>query len=563
MNIHLNEFPPIASPFDTAAIDIEIYGMRPYRLHHIDEGKFASLQISLDGENSYVITEERKVAPAIFAIQHATWVAHGASFDFRHLHRWANFEPHMNSYDTLLFEKILWGGYYADFGLKDLSRRYLNVLVAKEVREQFQTASEMTPQMVEYAALDPCLAWKIHQEQMKLATEKNLKVWREIDGPAMWALMDFQPFRLDVNKWLEIAHHQEITAQKIRSEFDFNPDSPKQTLAALQSSGLKRITSTGAEVLINHLDNDLVLDILAYRAAEKHASTYGKEFVEKHVKNGYVLPEIMPTQAETGRTATHDPNLANIPSSKEIRSCFLPSEGNCLIIADYNAQEPRITAWESGDENLREATATKGLSVHAAVGRKLFHDDSIIKGDPRYPKAKALNLALSYGMTANGLMGKINEYFPDKKDWVSIDEAEDLVDQYFKTFPGVAKWKDHQREVGQRQQFVETASGRKIWINLHSYQWKNNVLNGPIQGGGSDISKMATARIWRECKSKGIHFPLVNSVYDELVADVPLDQKDEYMEMITKAMVEEAEKVYQGVHFEVEACCAENWSQKP
>lgn len=548
------DLPPQMSEADIVSIDIEIYGMRPWKLHRPDEGQFASLQICPDGENVYVITDQNKVAEALRRIAPANHIFHGADFDIRHLRRWGHYDI-TEFADTLYLDRIMCAGLYDTYGLKDLARRYLSVLISKKEREEFFTATEMTREMLEYAAQDAQLTWLIYQKQALQARTRDWFIWETVDRPALLSLLKLKGFHLDAERWRNQALRMEEITDSLRKELPFNPGSWQQVKKALAEEGIN-VPSTGVEVLQQYSEYRTVQKILEFRKSSKMASTYGLEFLEKHLEDGDTThPHVIVTKAETGRMASDDYNCQNIPSDPEYRSCFTASdEDHVLLMLDYIAQEPHITAFESQDKHLLEAIGP-GKQVHAEVGKLLFNDPTLVKGDIRYKKAKSLNLGLTYGMSPKGLQANLSKSGVD----IGYDEAENLVGQYFTLFPGVQNYIRRQRKLAELNGYVETHLGRRAWVNVYNYQWLNNAINDPIQGGGADILKRAIARYDRESQKHGLEFSLVVPVHDELVFDVHKDALEETKKIAIASMVEEAEKIYPGITFEVEVTVGKTW----
>jgi DNA polymerase-1 len=551
--------PDRTPPALTASIDLEIYGMEKSKLHRPNQGTFASLQICLGGEKAYVIEDVKDVPKAMDNIKMCTHVFHNSVFDIRHLRRWCNYPDNDKMIDTMLIERILWGGYYDSFSLKDLSRRYLDELVDKAEREEFATAETMTPAMIAYAGRDAVLTWHIWQKQKELLTADLSMVWEMIDRPALYAILNLKGFKMDTKKWTTIANKHKKIADEIESTLNFNPRSPTQTLAALRASGLRKVSATNEKELTPYKEYPLVKQILEMREHAKAASTYGLDFIKKHVEDEYIYPEINVTQAETGRMSSTSPNIQNIPNSPEYRGCFVASEGDVLIVADYSAQEPRITAFESKDPAYLEVV--KSGDIHTEVGRRLF-GKNIKKNDPLRKQAKALNLGLTYGLTPRGLMNNINGKATCEAEKITLATAESLVNTYFKEFSGIRQWIELQRNIARRQGYTTTNFGRKIFVNPFSYSWLNNAINSPIQGGAADIIKRAVARLYYECGEAKIEFPVVAIVHDEIVCDVPEGIQDSFKSLMETCMIEEAELLYPNMPFLVETHIGKTWACK-
>lgn len=555
----LKEVPSKIDSKMEVSIDLEIYGMQKGKLHRPNQGTFASLQICPDGETVYLIEKETDVPAAIESITECTHIFHNAAFDVRHLRRWCKYPYKEKLFDTMLIERLLWGGYYDSFALKDLSRRYLDEYVDKAEREEFSTAESMTNAMIEYACKDAILTWKIWQKQKEILTEELELVWEYIDKPALFAILDMKGFRMDVDKWIGIANGHKKIEEEIEATLSFNPRSPKQVLSALQTSGLRKLTSTSEKELLPYKEYPLVQKILTLREHAKKASTYGVDFIAKHVEEGYIYPEIEVTRAETGRMSSSSPNIQQIPSDKEYRDCFLASEGSILLVADYSSQEPRITAYESKDPAYLEVV--KSGDIHTEVGKRLFRKN-ITKSSPLRKQAKALNLGLTYGLTPRGLMIRVNSEAETEKEKISLAEAEQLVRAYFTEFSGIQRWIDVQRQQAKKKGYVTTKSGRRVHINHYSYSWMNNAINSPIQGGAADVTKRALSSFWMMCNEQKIPFPVIAIVHDEIVCDVPEAMQEQYKQLLETAMVTEAELIYDDIPFEVEIHSGKTWACK-
>ena len=231
MNIQQTLPPTIR--YGTVALDLEIYRMNPRQLHR-PSGEFACLSIS-DGENVWMIERAAQVEKALHRIRGCRWVFHNADFDLRHLRRWAEVPVRAVEmfWDTFLVEKLLWGGWYNSFGLRDLGRRYLNLYLSKESRDEFPKATEMTPDMRTYAARDPYVTWQIYQKQRPLleGDAGSKYVWENIDGPALWAFIAFRGITLNVNKWRALAQKWENISQEIAAKYSgTNLNAPGQVV---------------------------------------------------------------------------------------------------------------------------------------------------------------------------------------------------------------------------------------------------------------------------------------------------------------------------------------------
>ena len=253
----------------------------------------------------------------------------------------------------------------------------------------------------------------------------------------------------------------------------------------------------------------------------------------------------------------------NIPKSPEFRSGFVAAPGHKLIVADYSQQESRIAAAISNDEFLLDLFR-RGEDIHLMVARQIYDDDAITKDDPRRFLGKTLNLAITYGLTAPSFAKRVTQWNHQRgiKQTFSTAEAQTLIDSYFKTCRGIRAYIDTQRLRGQREGRVTTRLGRVIHLNLYNDQWMNIAINAPIQGGAADQMKMALVSLFRRCRERGLEFPVVTVVHDEIVAEVPTEQTALYSDLIERCMLEAGERLYPEVVWKVGVAVGDNWGVK-
>src|SRR3990167_8942382 len=519
------------------SLDVEIFGLKKGRFHK-PEGVFASLALTNDGQKAYVLTDVKDLKDYFQHLLHDSdcgAVLQNASFDIFHLRRWMDFPVRKRFWDTMLCDRILWGGYYEDYSLKGLTRRYLKAHMEKDVRSDFEKATELTDEMIYYNAVDAVATWRIAQEQMKLYKKSHKKVWEEIDAPAMWAFLEFKGPMIDVEKWEGIAEKNEAIADGIAQEFGFNPRSPKQVKEDLSSIGIKG-ESTGAEVLERHKSNEVVAKILEYRGVQKLASTYGKSWITKHIEeDGRVRTSYDVNRAESGRTASSEPNLHNIPVRKTpiFRECFIAAPGNIIVGGAFNAQEPRCTAYLSGDDNLISILQSEN-DVYAGVASEIYERE-VKKDDPLRNDSKGVFLGLIYGLTPFGLA---------RDTGMSEEDAEKKFALFFLHFPKVHDWMNKQQ---MKSDYVRTPAGRKCWLNPYSSQVQRNALNSPNQGGGADMLKRAIANLFERWDRNREPFPAIMQIHDEIVLEVKQENVEYAMKILEQSMLDAGEYVIPGI----------------
>lgn len=311
MNIY-HHIPPQQPPNGYVGIDIEIFGMNDKTLHRPTSGRFACLSIATSPEDVYMIHDINEIPMAMYAIKDSIWIAHNSKFDLMNLRRWDKIEPRKKLWDTLLIERILYGGYFDTFSLADLARRYLNIYMEKETRDEFKTATEMSEQMIQYAALDASITLSICYAQQKVMTKNDFKIWSEVDCPALWAVMDMRGMAIDVDKWLALAELNKQRGEELKALLPINPRSYKKLKLYLIEHGFKGLKNTQEDTLIKAMRRypktdaaKYVQTILDSRDYLHSSSTYGRNFVERHVEYDDRVTVIVPdwniTGAETGR----------------------------------------------------------------------------------------------------------------------------------------------------------------------------------------------------------------------------------------------------------------------
>ena len=321
----------------------------------------------------------------------------------------------------------MYSGYYTDFSLADLVRRYCDVYMPKDVRQEFSddTVSEMTKDQIDYSCLDVAYTWRVAKEQRGIISDTDLDIWKDIELPFMWTLLSVSGITLDVDKWSALALNNEKVAKEIQDEYGhwesvdgkkkqtfvgINLNSPSQVKKHIQGLGL-RIDSTDADALekiVSSRDEDddaaiFASKLLTYRTYAKRASTYGLKFIEDFVEpDGKIYADVYQIGAETGRTSYRAPNLQNQPHETEYRECFTSDGDNeCIIVADWGSQEPRIAAYLSEDQGLVDAL-NSDEKLYIRVARDVLGKE-IKKESDEYKHIKSTVLGIFYGMSAKGL----------------------------------------------------------------------------------------------------------------------------------------------------------------
>ena len=393
-----------------------------------------------------------------------------------------------------------------------------------------------------YAAEDADCALTLHQILYpKLKQDGNLaRVYEAIEMPLVPVLfrMERNGVLLDCAK-LEAQSHalgKEMLAieQKAYEAAGqpFNLGSPKQIQEILfhkQKLPVKKKTpsgqpSTDEDVLAElALDHPLPKLILEHRALSKLKSTYTDKLPKSvNPQTGRVHTTYSQTTAVTGRLASNDPNLQNIPirtaAGRRIRETFIASPGCRIVSADYSQIELRIMAHLSGDEALKRAFA-RGHDVHRATAAEVFGVPlEAVSADERRA-AKVINFGLIYGMSAFGVAQNLG---------IERATAQAYVDSYFARYPGVKRYMDGTRSRAREQGYVETVFGRRLWLPeirsgspMRRQAAERAAINAPMQGTAADLIKLAMIAVQRWLDERAMGARLIMQVHDELVLEVP------------------------------------------
>ena len=398
-----------------------------------------------------------------------------------------------------------------------------------------------------YAAEDADVTLQLH-ENMWSRIEKNegLRfIYEKIEIPTLVVLqkMERNGVLIDPERLLrqssELGTKMDELEKKAYSaaEQTFNLNSPKQLAEILfdklQLPMVKKTPSgapsTSEEVLEKlAFDYPLPRIILDYRGMAKLKSTYTDKLPRMiNSETGRVHTNYAQAVAVTGRLASSDPNLQNIPVKTEegrrIREAFIAPEGCYIVSADYSQIELRIMAHLSGDTNLLKAFHD-GQDVHRATAAELFDITPLEVNSEQRRYAKVINFGLIYGMSAFGVASNLG---------ISRTDAKNYIDRYFQRYPGVAQYMDDIRRTAREQGYVETVFGRRLWLpEINSPNGPRRqaaeraAINAPMQGTAADIIKLSMIEVENWIENRQLETKLVMQVHDELVLEVPEKELD-------------------------------------
>ena len=409
----------------------------------------------------------------------------------------------------------------------------------------------------EYAAEDADVTLRVHQVlRPQLAAEPQLEsLYRDLELPVAEVL-----FRIERNGVLidaaTLAQQSDELGRKIMTlEAEaqalagqpFNLNSPKQLAEILfNQQGLPVVKKTPSggpstdEEVLEKLAEDYPLPkkILEHRSFAKLKNTYTDKLPKMiDPATGRVHTSFGQATAVTGRLASTDPNLQNIPirtaEGRRIRSAFVAPPNHRIVSADYSQVELRIMAHLSDDPRLLEAFA-QGEDVHRATAGEVFGLTPIEVTSEQRRAAKAINFGLIYGMSAFGLAKQIG---------VDRTAAQAYMDRYFARYPGVARYMEETRAGARDKGYVETVFGRRLWLpeirssNAGRRQGAERAaINAPMQGTAADLIKRAMLAVQDWLDAQKLQTLLILQVHDELVLEVPEQELDRVREALPKLM---------------------------
>ncbi|HEZ2498503.1 DNA polymerase I [Neisseria meningitidis] len=479
-------------------------------------------------------------------------------------------------------------------GLDELSERWLGLetityesLCGKGAK-QISFADVAIGQATEYAAQDADFALRLEAHLRAQMDAKQLEMYEKMELPVAQVLFEMERNGVQIDRAELARQSAELGAELMKLEQEayaaagqpFNLNSPKQLQEILfdkmgiPTKGLKKTAKGGIstnEAVLEQLAPDYPLPkiILQNRSLAKLKSTYTDKLPEMiSPKDGRVHTTYAQAVAITGRLASNNPNLQNIPirteEGRKVRRAFTAPQGSVIVSADYSQIELRIMAHLSGDKTLI-AAFQNGEDVHRRTAAEVFGTapENVSSEQRRY--AKTINFGLIYGMGQYGLAKSLG---------IDNLSAKNFIDRYFARYPGVAEYMQRTKEQAAAQGYVETLFGRRLYLpdirnkNANARAGAERAaINAPMQGTASDLIKRAMIDVSRwlsECEASPwdelLQSKLIMQVHDELVLEVVETELDFVKEKLPQIMA----KVDGGlldVPLVAEVGVGENWEE--
>ena len=435
----------------------------------------------------------------------------------------------------------------------------------------------------DYAAEDADVTYRLFKIfEKNLKTEKLKEIYEVFEKPfiKILASMEINGVKIDSNFLNDLSKKFELKIRNLEkkifkiSKKEFNIGSTKQLgeimYNELKISALKKTKkgsfATSASVMedLAYKGHELPKLILEWRQISKLKNTYSESlptFVNNKTKR--VHTSFLLAATTTGRLASSDPNLQNIPiktdDGKNIRKSFIAEKNNLLVSADYNQIEMRILADLADVKELKKAFKNNE-DIHTLTASQVFNIDIKKVDSNTRRKAKAINFGIIYGISQYGLAKQI---------MVSNIEAQEFLNSYFKKFPEIKEYMDSTIKFCRKSGYVNNIFGRRTYItgindknfNVRNFQ-ERAAINAPIQGSASEIMRLAMIRIHKLLEnSKNLKSKMLLQIHDELIFEVPENEVKKTCEMIKKEMsgVSKSDLHAFSIPLTVDINSGENW----
>ncbi len=490
--------------------------------------------------------------------------------------------------DTMLISYALDCG-VGGHGMDELAKRWLqhDTIKFSDVTgsgKNQKTFDEVAiDKATQYAAEDADITLRLHQHlKPRLASEGKATVYETLERPLVSVIhaMEREGVKIDPSVLMRLSADfaqrmamHEAEAHKLAGGA-FNMGSPKQISEILfERLGLPggKKTGTGAWSTSADILEELAADghelpraILNWRGLAKLKSTYTDSLPAAiNRETGRVHTSYSLAATTTGRLASTDPNLQNIPirteDGRKIRTAFVPEKGNVLVSADYSQIELRLLAHIADLKSMKAAFAD-GVDIHAMTASEMFGVP--VEGmDPMVRrKAKAINFGIIYGISAFGLANQLG---------IERGEAKAYIDSYFEKFPGIRKYMNDTIASAKKAGFVETIFGRRTYVGgindknpaMRGYA-ERQAINAPIQGAAADVIRRAMIRMPAALRQTRLSAKMLLQVHDELVFECPKAEAEKTIEVAREVMESAPHPAVEiSVPLVVEARAGNNWDE--
>ena len=568
--------------------------------------KMIMLQIG-DDVNQFVIdTRYVDIEPLrdILESNSITKILHNVKFDYKFIKKYSNITMN-NCWDTMLVDQVIYCGKYTiRYSLKDLCKRYMQIELSKDVRDQFIGLENkpFSDNQIVYGAKDVEYLCFIRKAQEQKLIKHKLEAVAKLENNASLALADieFNGFKLDQDQWSDIAESSHDEMVQYEDTLDqlvmvnpklsrfVNPHVQTQLFTAIEnirkimvkwSSPIQvlrvfkelvpKLENVNGKELIKHRNHGLIDNYIKYKEKAKLATSYGIEFL-KNIKIDNKIHTSFKQVLNTGRIASNSPNMQQIPADNRFRHCFIPDENQVLVSADYSSQELCIIATGSKDPVWLDILEKSG-DLHSECADLVFQE-KWKQADKKERKklrtnVKTINFGLAYGMGPFKLANTLQ---------ISTDEAQILIDKYFSVFPSIKKFLNRLGNYGKKYGHIRTfAPFRRIrwfedWFPNMGFSYADKKTlgtieraskNTPIQGTGADMTKYALVLLRGRIQTCKLPVKLVMTVHDQIDTMCHADYAEEWAETLKGIMEEAAEHILGNKLLKAEPTITTKWEK--
>lgn len=520
-----------------------------------------------------------------------------------------------NCYDCFLVECLLTNGLKdRDLGLKGMSKKYLGIDMDKEIRQSFLHIKDrpFTTKQVLYGAGDVSGLHKIKELQKPLIDKFELQSVVDLENEVLCALGDieFNGMEFDTEAWKKLAKESKIKVGQYENELDelvrLEPklykyimkyvqsdlfgevsrdisikwSSPVQVSKVFKDLGLSLDSSSEREINQYQYKYPIVKKFIDYKKRSKLVTTYGEDFLDYINKTTGRIHTDFFQIVDTGRVSsgsqkTNSPNLQNIPATPEHRACFIVPKGYRFVNIDYSGQELRITT-QGSKESVWIDALNNGRDIHAEVASMMFkvsvdkvrEKPEFLRGKSYRDIAKNLNFGIIYGMS---------EFKLSKELVIPIEEAKEMIDNYYKALPQLKKYLDACKNYGMKHGYIRTFKPYSLirffpdWSILDSLSFKDRKIavgnierqsgNSPIQGSGAVITKLALRNIRRCILDNNYPVKIILTVHDEINCEVKEDFAEQWAEIQKTIMINAGKEIITIIPVEVDVKITTYWKK--
>jgi len=458
-------------------------------------------------------------------------------------------------------------------------REELKIDLPKELQNS-DWSGELSHEQLSYAARDAQVLLEIYHSLFLKLENVNLSATAKLEFECLPAVVDMElsGMLLHNKKWKKLTEELEKNQNDLAATLQqrlheglkrtlqlpfmenlntegqlLNLDSPKQMLEALQQLGIPLKSTSHEELSQLSRQFPVIQALIDYRKVTKVLQSFASALPKYiHPVTNRIHPDYWQIGTSTGRFSCRNPNLQQIPRDQVFRECFIPSEGNLLVIGDYSQIELRVAAEISHDQRMIDAFQ-QNQDIHCLTASLLIGKDINKVTKEERQAAKAVNFGLLYAMGARGLqLYAQNSYGVE----MTNQQAVDFRQRFFEVYQGIASW---QKELGTSSlKEIRTLNGRlRIW---EDHPKITELFNTPIQGTAADIMKQAMAMSFPYLNRNNVH--LIGTVHDEILLESPQEKAQEISHFLKETMIKAGKKFIQQVPIEVDIAIAKNWSEK-